>query len=210
MMPSERWCTSRRARVAAAFSSWQSIFTSMPLLSALAAPVHPLHLLHTCFSASRRLERHTHPPPMPPCLITVSESEPVSPDSFKRLLVVLFDRAPWRATCHYSERTDADDWAHHIIFLFNLVLTAVLCLRRGGAPRLSEHQHISFLTGLWRSLGDGPPLQLALWESCRRQHGGKSLQRWNDAVRDQDATLWPLHLHGQQPAGLQLSLLHSR
>lgn len=64
----------------------QSIFAFIPLLSALRVPIHPLHLLHTCFLNFQALHHHIHPHySLLPCLITVSEYEPVSPDSFKRL-----------------------------------------------------------------------------------------------------------------------------
>lgn len=64
----------------------QSVFTFIPLLSALTAPIHPLHLLHTCLLSFQALHRHIHPHySMLLRLITVSETKPVSPDSFKRL-----------------------------------------------------------------------------------------------------------------------------
>lgn len=64
----------------------QSIVAFIPLLSALSAAIHQLHLLHTCFPRFQALHHHIHPHySLLPCLITASESKPVSPDSFKRL-----------------------------------------------------------------------------------------------------------------------------
>lgn len=53
MVPSECLWTSRWTHLAAAFWFSQSVFTFMPLLAALTASIHLLHLLHTCFSGSR-------------------------------------------------------------------------------------------------------------------------------------------------------------
>lgn len=120
----------------------------------------------------------------------------------------------WTAMCHFSYFTPDRCSAHlflclevsppSISFLFSPHLS------RGGAPRLSEHQHVSLISGLWRDLGNGPPLQLALWTGRCHQHCGEGLQRRNNIVCDQDSILWPLHLHGQQQAGLQFCHLHSR
>lgn len=87
---------------------------------------------------------------------------------------------------------------------------ALICLYRGSAPRLRQHQRVSLLAGLWRGLGDRPPLRLVPRESRHHQDCGKSLQKWDDVVSDQDSHMWPLHLRGQQQAGPQFCHLHGR
>lgn len=120
--------------------------------------------------------------------------------------------------CHYSyfitdrcPRLSTSSFYLHPYQLFPFLSSlSFICLYRASAPRLGQHQRVSLLAGLWRGLGDGPPLQLALWESRHHQDCGKSLQRWNYIACDHDPILWPLHLHGQQQAGLQFCHLHCR
>lgn len=141
--------------------------------------------------------------------------------------MILCARPSSTAVCHYSDyisdrcpRLSASHLCLNAIqcsFLLLLLLLSVfitsacpLCLHRGGAPRLGEHQRVPLLADLWRGLGHRTALQLALRESGHHQRRGDRLHRWDHAVCDQDAFLWPLHLHGQQQAGLQYSHLHSR
>lgn len=99
-----------------------------------------------------------------------------------------------------------------LLLLLSVFITSAspLCLHRGGAPRLGQHQRVPLLADLWRGLGHRTALQLALRESGHHQRRGDRLHGWDHAVCDQDAVLWPLHLHGQQQAGRQRGHLHSR
>lgn len=123
------------------------------------------------------------------------------------------DRCPWLSTSHFLLLLSGSDFlppSLSALFILILTLSSFVCLYRGSAPRLGQHQRVSLLAGLWRGLGDGPQVQLAPWKSRHHQDCGKSLRRWINIVCDHDSILWPLHLHGQQWAGLQFCHLHCR
>lgn len=83
-------------------------------------------------------------------------------------------------------------------------------LLRGRAPRLGQHQRVALLAGVWRGLGDRAALLLAPRDGRRHHHRGQGLQGRHHAGRDQEAALRPLHVRGQQQAGLQLCHVHCR
>lgn len=89
-------------------------------------------------------------------------------------------------------------------------LLSSLPVRRGGAPRVGQHQRVALVAGVRRGLGDGAPLQLAVRTGGHHLRRGHRLQGWHHALRDQVTLLRPVHLHGQQQDGPQHGHLYGR
>lgn len=127
--------------------------------------------------------------------------------------VVIFLAIPEMTTCKEKLASCWSASAACTIYGTCMVLLHLLSspsLRRSRAPRVGQHQCDAFVAGVRRGLGDGAQFQLVVRAACHHKRRGHCLQGRHYALRDQDALLRPLHVHGQQQAGPKHGHLHGR
>lgn len=144
--------------------------------------------------------------------------------------MILCLRPSWTAVCHYSyfiadkcprlstSHLTIISWFYSALSFylrpylhFSLISSPLfVCLSRGSAPRLSQHQRVSLCAGLRRVLGDWPPLQLVPRERRHHQGCGQGLHWWNNIVCNHGSHVWPLHLLGYQQERPQFCHLYCR